>query len=87
MLFCQLGRAHGLRDICGGIASVEDMLSELGVGEEPTRATLSYANEHRPCQFFESVFGQSLRRCRALEPKKPSASKTSSPTRMPALLT
>ena len=32
MLFCQLGRAHSLREICGGLASVEGKLSHLGVG-------------------------------------------------------
>lgn len=27
MLFCQLGRAHTLREICGGLASCEGKLS------------------------------------------------------------
>lgn len=33
MLFCQLGRAHSLREICGGLASAEGKLNHLGVGE------------------------------------------------------
>lgn len=41
MLFCQLGRAHSLREICGGLASVEGKLNHLGVGEAPARSTLS----------------------------------------------
>jgi hypothetical protein len=48
MLFCQLGRAHSLREICGGLASVEGKLQHLGVGRAPVRSTLSYANAHRP---------------------------------------
>ncbi len=72
MLFCQLGRAHSLREICGGLASVEGKLSHLGVGEAPKRATLSYANAHRPWELYEAVFGQLLGRCQAMAaPKKP----------------
>src|SRR3970040_1128681 len=29
MLFCQLGRAHSLREICGGLASCEGKLTHL----------------------------------------------------------
>lgn len=43
MLFCQLGRAHSLREICGGLASVEGKLNHLGVGDAPKRSTPSYA--------------------------------------------
>ena len=32
MLFCQLGRAHSLREICGGLASCEGKLAHLGIG-------------------------------------------------------
>ena len=72
MLFCQLGRAHSLREICGGLASVEGKLRHLGVGGAPKRSTLSYANAHRPWQLFEAVFGQLLGRCQSLTtPKKP----------------
>lgn len=60
MLFCQLGRAHSLREICGGLASVEGKLSHLGVGEAPKRSTLSYAKAHRPWELYEAVFGQLL---------------------------
>src|ERR1019366_9508805 len=31
MLFCQLGRAHSLREICGGLACCEGQLKHLGV--------------------------------------------------------
>src|SRR5438128_8251085 len=63
MLFCQLGRAHSLREICGGLASCEGKLAHLGI-ETPSRATLAYANAHRPWQLFEQVFHQLLGRCR-----------------------
>ncbi|GAB4180443.1 MAG: hypothetical protein Fur0032_21370 [Terrimicrobiaceae bacterium] len=51
------GRAHSLREICGGLASVEGKLNHPGAGEAPSRSTLSYANAHRPWQLFEAVFG------------------------------
>jgi hypothetical protein len=48
MLFCQLGRAQSLREICGGLAASEGKLKHLGLPVAPPRATLAYANEHRP---------------------------------------
>jgi hypothetical protein len=63
MLFCQLGRAHTLREICGGLASCEGKLKHLGVPEAPKRSTLAYANEHRPWQLYETVFHQLLGKC------------------------
>ena len=55
MLFCQLGRAHSLREICGGLASCEGKLSHLGIRAAPSRSTLAYANEHRPWQLYRAV--------------------------------
>jgi Domain of unknown function (DUF4372)/Transposase DDE domain len=67
MLFCQLGRAHSLREICGGLASCEGKLAHLGITKPaPKRATLAYANAHRPWQLFECVFYQLLAQCQAL---------------------
>ncbi len=63
MLFCQLGRAHTLREICGGLASCEGKLKHLGIQRAPKRSTLAYANEHRPWQMFETVFHQLLGKC------------------------
>jgi hypothetical protein len=65
MLFCQLGRAHSLREICGGLASCEGKLQHLGIPVAPKRSTLSYANEHRPWQLFQTVFEQLLGRCQS----------------------
>jgi uncharacterized protein DUF4372/DDE family transposase len=65
MLFCQLGRAHSLREICGGLASCEGKLSHLGI-PAPARSTLAYANEHRPWQLYRAVFQELLARCQPL---------------------
>lgn len=66
MLFCQIGQAHSLREICGGLASCFGKIKHLGVKEAPNRSTLSYANEHRPWQLYEGIFYQMLSKCQAL---------------------
>jgi Domain of unknown function (DUF4372) len=63
MLFCQLGHAKSLREICGGLAASEGKLRHLGLPEAPSRSTLAYANEHRPWQLDQTVFHQLLSRC------------------------
>jgi Transposase DDE domain/Domain of unknown function (DUF4372) len=63
MLFCQLGHARSLREITGGLAACEGKLRHLGVEEPPSRSTLSYANQHRPWQLFQTVFHNLLGRC------------------------
>lgn len=55
MLFCQLGRAHSLREIEGGLKSCEGKLAHLGI-EAPVRSSLAYANMRRPWSLFEQVF-------------------------------
>lgn len=69
MLFCQLGRAYSLREICGGLASCEGRLTHLGI-TVPKRATLAYANAHRPWELYEAVFSQLLARCRSVAGRK-----------------
>lgn len=64
MLFCQLGRAHSLREITGGLQSCEGKLKHLGMDSAPSRSTLAYANGHRPYDLYEQVFFQLLERCR-----------------------
>jgi len=66
MVFCQLGRAHSLREIGGGLASCEGKLKNLGIPQAPRRSTLAYAKEHRPWELFRTVFGQLLEKCHAL---------------------
>lgn len=67
MLFCQLGRAQSLREICQGLASAEGKLNHLGIAA-PARSTLAYANEHRPWTLFQDVFSALLGRCRQVAP-------------------
>jgi hypothetical protein len=55
MIFCQLGRAHSLREIEQGLKSCEGKLSHLGI-EALSRSSLSYANAHRPWQLYERTF-------------------------------
>ena len=66
MLFCQLGRAHSLREICGGLACCEGQLKHLGVPAAPKKSTLAYANENRPWQLYQTVFEQTLGKCQEL---------------------
>jgi hypothetical protein len=63
MLFCQLGRAHSLREITGGLRSCEGKLKHLGI-TAPPHSTLAYANGHRPYELYEQVFLQLFERCR-----------------------
>jgi hypothetical protein len=66
MLFCQLGHAKSLREICGGLAASEGKLRHLGLPGAPPRSTLAYANEHRPWQMYQTVFHQLLEKCQTL---------------------
>lgn len=66
MLFCQIGHAHSLREICGGLASSLGKIRHLGIESSPNRSTLSYANEHRPWQLYQKIFYQILDKCQVL---------------------
>jgi hypothetical protein len=66
MLFCQLGHAKSLREICGGLAASEGKLRHLGLPGAPARSTLAYANAHRPWQMYQTVFHQLLEKCQIL---------------------
>jgi IS4 transposase len=63
MLFAQLGGAHSLREICGGLATALGRLNHLGLNQAPSRSTLSYANANRPWKLYEDVFYTLLGRC------------------------
>lgn len=66
MVFCQMGSAHSLREICGGLATALGKLVHLGVRRTPTRSTLAYANAHRPWQLYETLFYQVLTQCQTV---------------------
>ena len=63
MLFCQLGKANSLMEICGGLANSAGKLNHLGVKEAPAKSTLAYANQNRPWELFQSVFYTLLDKC------------------------
>ena len=66
MLFCQLADAQSLREITGGLASCEGKLKHLGIPEAPKKSTLAYANQHRPWELYQTVFGQLLNKCQSM---------------------
>jgi hypothetical protein len=63
MLFCQMGAAHSLREICGGLHTALGKLTHLGLCEAPTKSTLAYANANRPWQVQQSLFYHLLSKC------------------------
>ena len=67
--------AKSLREICGGLAASEGKLRHLGLPQAPARATLAYANEHRPWQLYRTVFDQLLARCQAVAASQPGTRK------------
>jgi hypothetical protein len=71
MMYCQLGRAHSLREICFGLAACEGKLKHLGLSDSPRRSTLSYANEHRPPELYRDLFFQMVKRCEAEAGSRP----------------
>lgn len=64
MLFCQLGQAHSLREICGGLSTALGKVVHLGMKSAPNKSTLAYANEHRSYLLFKDLFFQMLSLCR-----------------------
>jgi hypothetical protein len=66
MLFCQMGGAKPLPEICGGLAATEGSLRHLGLPQAAPRSTSAYANEHRPWQLYEDGFHQLLSQCQAV---------------------
>jgi hypothetical protein len=70
MLFCQLAQAHSLREICDGLSCCLGKLVHLGVSKAPNKSTLAYANQHRPWELYQAVFGQLLDKCRSIAPSK-----------------
>jgi len=65
MLFCQMGGAHSLSEISGGLKTAVGKLNHLGLSEAPAKSTLAYANSVRPWQVYQSVFQHLLGTCQA----------------------
>jgi len=68
MLFCQLGHADSLREICTGLSCCVGKLVHLGIATAPNKSTLSYANQHRPAALYQELFYTALARFRAQQP-------------------
>ena len=64
MLFCHLGHADSLREICHGLACCVGKLVHVGIRRAPKRSSLSYANAHRPATLFEALFWHLAERLR-----------------------
>jgi len=64
MLFCQLGHADSLREICNGLSCCLGKLVHLGIARAPSKSTLSYANQHRPAALYQELFYTALERFR-----------------------
>jgi hypothetical protein len=65
MLFCQVAQLKSLREVCLGLASCEAPLKHLGISRTPNKSTLAYANQNRPWELYQTIFGQLLEKCRA----------------------
>jgi hypothetical protein len=66
MLFCQMGAAHSLREICGGLGTALGKLTHLGLSGTPNKSTLAYANANRPWQVQQAVFENLFLKCQSL---------------------
>jgi hypothetical protein len=64
MLFCQLGHADSLREICNGLSCCFGKLVHLGIAKAPNKPTLSYASEHPPAALYQALFYTALPRFR-----------------------
>ena len=67
MLFAQLAGHDSLRGVEAGLATQGRKLYHLGI-KPIHRATLAYANKHRPHELFKKLFFQMLSKCQPLAP-------------------
>ena len=70
MFFCQIGQVKSLREISGSLANHLGKLGHLRVKSALNKSTLSYANAHRPWQFFREFFYATLQWCQLAAPRK-----------------
>lgn len=68
MLFCHVAQTKSLREICNGLKCCLGRLRHLGILGAPNKSTLSYANSHRPCEMYETLFYKTLERVKLLSP-------------------
>ena len=58
-----MAQMKSLRELCMGLASCEAPLKHLGIEETPKKSTLADANENRPWELYQTIFGQVLEKC------------------------
>lgn len=68
MLFGQFAGHDSLRGVEAGLATQGQKLYHLGINPVH-RATLAYANKHRPHELFKKLFFNMLSKCQPLAPK------------------
>jgi len=56
LMFCQLGRAYSLSEICDGLSSCHGKLNHLGLSDAPKKSSLAYVNKHRKPELFKLIF-------------------------------
>ncbi len=64
VLFCHLGHADSLREICNGLSCCAGKLNHLGIERAPIKSMLAYANGHSPAGIFQNQFWYLLDRFR-----------------------
>ena len=60
MLFCQFAKSQSVRDISNGLRSATGNLNHLGIGNAPSKSTISYQNKHRSWEIFREYYYQLL---------------------------
>lgn len=56
MIFCQFADCVSLREISNGLHSANGKQNHLGIRRAPSKSSLAYQNEHRPCAFFRDCY-------------------------------
>ena len=56
MLFCQFAKSQSVRDVSNGLRSATGNLNHLGVNKAPSKSNLSYQNQHRNWELFQSYY-------------------------------
>ena len=56
MLFCQFAKSQSVRDVSNGLRSATGNRNHLGVNKAPSKSNLSYQNQHRNRELFQSYY-------------------------------
>jgi len=56
MLLCHFAKTTSVRDISNGMCSVSSNLNHLGVGQAPSKSSISYQNKRRDATLFQDIY-------------------------------